>query len=462
MAEILRPVPPRLEDLCGMTDARLWGEALARDLQHYIARRIPWSQVPRGVLVHGRPGTGKTIFAKALAATCNVPLLATSYSVWQRRNDGHLGDVLRAMNDDFKLAKKHAPCILFIDEIEGVGSREMGGNNQRWYTNVITALNEQLDGIIAREGVVVIAATNYPDRVDPALLRPGRLDARIAIPMPSSEELRGIARFHLGKDLPGADLGGLALVLVGSTGADVEKIVRDARQKARQLDRKLLLDDLFAMTGKDITKIDPAYLRVIAIHEAGHAVAAVVLEVSRNIGISLFQRGESSATTFLEPKAEAVTRKVVERRIAVALAGRAAERVILGVVTAGGGGSDTSDLAMANALAFSAVARWGLSDVDELRWVAGGPDELMSKYPGLDAEAGRMRDAANACAHDLIRQHATEVQAVADALLQRRALGHADILALMGRRPRRKKGGAKGSPGRRPLDGHGVDEPLAP
>ena len=107
--------------------------------------------------------------------------------------------------------------------------------------------------------------------------------------------------------------------------------------------------------------MDPHYVKRIAIHEAGHAVAAVVLDVSRNVGISLFQRGGSNAATFFEPQVEAVTRKVVERRIAVALAGRAAEQVILGDVTAGAGGSDTSDLAMANALAFSAVARWGLS-----------------------------------------------------------------------------------------------------
>ena len=343
----------------------LGANLLAQDLQDYIHKRIPWSEVDKGALLHGEPGTGKTIFATALAATCKVPLVATSYAEWQRSKDGHLGDVLAAMADDFKLAKKHAPCILFIDEIEAVSSRKSGGSNERWYTGVITALNEELHGIFSREGVVVVAATNHPERIDPALLRPGRLDTRIPIPMPNARDLGGIARFHLRKDLPDADLGGLAVALGGSTGAHVERIVRIARRRARKLERELLLEDLFAALGEKLADLPREYLERIAIHEAGHAVAAVVLKVSRNVSVSLFHLAEGSAATYFDPQIEAVTRKVVERRIAVALAGRAAEQVLLGDVTAGAGGSDTSDLAMANTLAFSAVARWGLE-----RWTS--------------------------------------------------------------------------------------------
>ena len=300
MPEAVRHVSPRLEELCGMTDARLWGETLALDLELYTPRRSPGRRWLGACCCTGCPAPARPSSPKRWPRRCKVPLVATSYSVWQRSKEGHLGDVLKAMDDDFKLAKKHAPCILFIDEIEAVGSRESGGSNQRWYTNVVTALNEQLDGIMSREGVVVIAATNYPDRVDAALQRPGRLDARIAIPTPCEADLRGILRFHLGKDLPDADLGGLAVALVGSTGADVEKLVRDARRRARQPVRPLLLEDLFAALGGGLADLEPAYLERIAIHEAGHAVAAVVLEVSRNVSISLYQRGESSAATFFE------------------------------------------------------------------------------------------------------------------------------------------------------------------
>lgn len=217
----LIPTGPRLADLHGMSAAKTWGEALAQDLQDYIAGRITWSEVDPGALLHGDPGTGKTMFAKALAVTCNVPLIVTSYAEWQRAGDGHLGHVLEAMHAAFQCARQAAPAILFIDEIEAVSSREVRGGNQRWYTGIITALNEQLAGLVLREGVVVIAAANYHDRIDPALLRAGRLDTKILFPHPAADELRGIIRFHLGNDLIDTDLGSLAVAAVGSTGADV-------------------------------------------------------------------------------------------------------------------------------------------------------------------------------------------------------------------------------------------------
>jgi cell division protease FtsH len=432
MPEVLRPVSPLLAQLCGMEEARRWGEALAHDLKLYIERRIPWSEVDKGALLHGPPGTGKTIFAKALAATCNVPLVATSYADWQRTREGHLGDVQKAMHEAFRLAKKHAPCILFIDELEAVSSREAGGSNQRWYTNIITALNEELQGISSREGVVVVAATNYPDRIDPALLRAGRLDTRIAISTPTVEELRGIIRFHLGDDLAGCDLGHLAVALVRSTGADVERIVRLARRAARKVERPLALQDLFDVLGEKMDDLEPGFLDRIAVHEAGHATVALLLRVSRRVGISLFRRGESSATTFFDPLLEAVTRKVVERRISVALAGRAAEQALFGDVTAGAGGSDTSDLGTANSLAFSAVARWGLADTDQLWWMACAPEQIIVTHPELAAEAYRMLAAAYADALRLIEEHKARVRALADALLDRRALDHEDIVAILG------------------------------
>ncbi|HJU30649.1 MAG TPA: AAA family ATPase [Hyphomicrobiaceae bacterium] len=435
MPEVLRPVSPLLKELSGMAEACRWGEALAHDLALYMDRRIPWSEVDKGALLYGPPGTGKTIFAKTLAATCKVPLVATSYADWQRTREGHLGDVQKAIHEAFRLAKKHAPCILFIDELEAVSSREAGGSNQRWYTNIITALNEELQGISSREGVVVVAATNYPDRIDPALVRAGRLDTRIAIPLPTVEDLRGIIRFHLGDDLAGSDLGRLPVALVGSTGADVERLVRIARRAARKQQRPLGLDDLFDALGGQMDEIEPGFLDRIAVHEAGHATVALLLAVSRRVGISLFRRGESSATTFFDPLVEAVTRKVVERRIAVALAGRAAEQALFGDVTAGAGGSDSSDLGTANNLAFSAVARWGLANADQLWWMACAPEQIIVTHPELAAEAYRMLAAAYSEALALIEEHKAQVRALADALLERRALDHGDIVAILGAGP---------------------------
>ncbi len=435
------PIPPgpRLADLHGMATAKAWGEALAQDLADYLAKRIPWSEVDPGALLCGEPGTGKTMFAKALAATCRVPLIATSYAEWQRTKDGHLGDVLAAIHAVFVRARRSAPCILFIDEIEAVTSRAARGGNERWYTGVITALNEELAGIVSREGVVVIAAANYPDRIDPALLRAGRLDTKITMTLPTAKDLGGIIRFHLKKDLPDADLGALAIAMIGSTGADVEKLVRIARRRARKLDRALRLEDLSSVLGEKLHDLPRQYLECIAVHEAGHAVAAIVLKVSRNVSVSLYHLGKGGAATFFDPQVEAVTRQVVERRIAVALAGRAAEEVVRGTVTAGAGGSDTSDLGVANALAFWAVTRWGLSERAQLKWLDCTPDEIVANHPKLGKEAYRMLDAAYSRALRLIRRRVPQVRAIAAALLKRRALAHADIAALLERPQSRLK-----------------------
>jgi ATP-dependent Zn protease len=446
----LIPLGPLLADLHGMAAAKAWGEALAQDLQDYIAGRIPWSEVDPGALLHGDPGTGKTLFARALAATCKVPLIATSYAEWQRSGDGHLGDVLEAMHAVFQRARRLKPAILFIDEIEAVSSREARGGNERWYTAIITALNEELAGITSREGVVVIAAANFPDRIDPALLRAGRLDTKIFFPHPTADDLRGIIRFHLKKDLIDADLGGLAIAATGSTGADVEKLMRVARRRARKLGRPLRLPDVMAVLGERLQDLPRAYLECIAVHEAGHAVAAITLKVSRNVSVSLFHLGKGGAATFFDPQIEAVTRKVVEKRIAVALAGRAAEQILRKEVTAGAGGSGASDLGVANSLAFWAVARWGLSERERLKWVDSPPEEIAANHPKLAGEAYAMLEAAYARVLRLIRQREPQVRAIATALLKRRALAHADIVTLLEapqpgaalastKRPRRKQ-----------------------
>jgi ATP-dependent Zn protease len=430
---VLFPKEPLLADLSGIEEARAWGEDFARDLPDYLAKKIAWSEVDPGLLLCGLPGTGKTLFAKALAATCKLPLIVTSYAQWQRSKSGHMGDVLAAMHADFDLAKKHAPCILFIDEIEAVSSRTTLGHNQAWYAGIITALSEEFNELYEHEGVVVIAAANYPDRIDPALLRAGRLDRTIEIPLPNAEALKGILRFHLKGDLPNARLADLAVATIGMTGADIERLVRRARRRARKLNRALLRADLFSVLGENVEKVPPDLLDRIAIHEAGHAIAAIILGSSRNVNISLFHLGRGGASTFFEPEPQAVTRKIVEQRITVALAGRAAEEVMLGDVTAGAGGSATSDLAVAGDLAFGAVAQWGLSESGRLRPLPGEPVQIVAADPALAEEAYGMLETAYSKALSLIRRHKQQVRAIADALIKRRALAHGDIVSLLSR-----------------------------
>ena len=427
----LIPDGPRLCELSGMDEARAWGEEEAQDLNDWVAKKIVWSDVDPGRLLHGEPGTGKTLFARALAATCELPLIETSYAEWQRSKDGHMGDVLAAMHAVFARAKRLAPCILLIDEIDAVSSRDIRGHNHRWYTGIITALIAELNALSAHEGVIVLAAANYLDGIDPALLRAGRLDKAIEIPLPSLGALKGIIRFHLDRknELADAGLGDLAVATIGMTGADVEKLVRDARRRARHLRRDLLLEDLFAVLGERVEGLSPDFLERIAIHEAGHATAAIVLEVSRNVNITLFHLGQGGASMFFDPEVEAITRKVVVHRIAVALAGRAAEDVLLGCVTAGAGGSESSDLGVANRMAMSAVAHWGLSVSRPPIWIP--PEQPVSSQRGLRREMRQMLNDCYALALDLMRERKLEVRAMADALVKRRALAHDDIVAIL-------------------------------
>jgi len=192
---------PRLDELHGYGEAKEWGLQLASDLKQWKAGSLKWSDVDRGLLVSGPPGVGKTIFAKALAATCDVNFVATSLSQWQAK--GSLNDLLKAMRSDFQAAEKEAPSIIFIDELDSVGSRDaFSGDYANYSVQVVNALLECLDGAASRDGVVVVGATNNPDKIDPALLRPGRLDRHMAIKLPSVEDRLAILRVRAWNHAP--------------------------------------------------------------------------------------------------------------------------------------------------------------------------------------------------------------------------------------------------------------------
>ncbi len=185
---------PMLEQLHGMPEATAWGMRLVRDLEDYRLGRVRWTEMDRGLLLHGTPGTGKGLFVEALSRSCGIPLVATSFATWQAAKTGHLGDCLAAMRADFDNARRLAPCILYIDELDAIGSREGGHREYRdYWTAVITGLLEQLDGVGDREGVVTVGATNHPGALDPALVRSGRFDRSVAIPMPDQA---GLVRDH--------------------------------------------------------------------------------------------------------------------------------------------------------------------------------------------------------------------------------------------------------------------------
>ncbi len=425
-----------LDDLHGMDEAAQWGRSLATDLQDYQQGKLPWSAVDKGALLHGEPGTGKTTFAKALAATCRVPLIASSLSQWQ--SAGHLGDTLKAMRTSFAEARAAAPCILFIDEIDSFGDRAtFSHDNSSYSIQVVNGLLEELDGIGGREGVVVLGACNHPDQVDGAITRSGRLDRAILISRPHQDGLAKILRHHLKEDLPDVDLSGAARIGLGSTGADCERWVRGARRRARQEQRPVRLDDLLAEIRGAAPEQPAAEMTRCAVHEAGHALVVALERPGAVVSASIRQTENTGGGVItMAFGGSSMTRPQIESRIREILAGRAAEEVILGEVSSGAGGSEISDLARATHLATEMLCSLGLNEgAHGLLWLGTPAPDQMGAMLSLQAAIARQVSLklaeAYEAAKDLIWMHRATVEGIAALLLEKESIDGREIEAIL-------------------------------
>ena len=424
---------PRLADLHGLGAAKDWGLSLVGDLQDYAAGRLPWAAVDKGCLLTGLPGTGKTTFARALAQEAGVHFIATSYSQWQAYKEGHLGHVTQAIRNAFAEAQRRRPAILFIDEIDTIPARGTGKWNDDWWTSITNTLLECLDGFERRDGVVVIAACNDPSRLDAALVRAGRLDRHIEIPLPDLPALVGIFRSHLGEDLHGADLRAAALAARGGTGADVERWVREARRRARLAGRMLTKDDLLDAVRGGEPDLPADMRRRFAYHEAGHAIAGRILRVFDPVALSINGLGGLAQSEPGEKQAQ--TRTHLAHYLVFLLAGRAAEQLVFGEVTAGAGGGEMSDLSRATALALRIETSYGLGQLGHL-WIgdqASARDLLL--FDDLRAAVRHMVDEAHAAATELLSQHRPTLDRLAEALFAAGYLDRDEIEALLKHTP---------------------------
>jgi len=327
-------------------------------------------RIPKGVLLMGSPGTGKTLLARAIAGEAGVPFFSISGSDFVEM---FVGVGASRVRDLFEQGKKHAPCIIFIDEIDAVGRHRGaglgGGHDEREQT--LNQLLVEMDGFESNEGVILIAATNRPDVLDPALLRPGRFDRRIVVPRPDVKGREGILKVHTKKTPlgPEVDLDAIARGTPGFSGADLENLVNEAALLAARKNKDRLENQDFefakdkVMMGAERRSmiISDKDKKITAWHEAGHAlVARLVPQCDPVHKVTIIPRGPSLGLTQMLPKEDRLNwnRQAVLDRIAMAMGGRIAEELQFNEITSGA----KSDIDHATAFARSMVCEWGMSE----------------------------------------------------------------------------------------------------
>lgn len=429
---------PALEDLHGYGEAKAWGLELAADLSEYRAGRLKWEEVDhKGLLLSGPPGVGKTSYAKALAKSADVPLIATSVAQWNAST--FLSGTLQAIRDVFGEAKRAAPAILFIDELDGISSRErLRGEHVEYWSQVVNLLLECLAGIEDREGVVVVGATNHVDKIDPAVLRAGRMDHHIELLKPDVRTLANIFRHHVGPTvLSGHDLIEAALAARGGTGADVQAWVARAKARARRESRELTMADLVLQIRGSVPALSTAERKRVASHEAGHVVVARHLKTGEVVATSIVGRGgETEIAGALRSTDNEVA---LDSTLAFFLAGRAAEIETFGEASLGSGGSlPNNDLARATELATLAETSYGFGKTAGL--VHLGSTASGAYQPSVEIfTAVRDRlDRALAVARSIVAARKAEVSAIAHALDDRGYLSASDIDEIVGSNPSKR------------------------
>lgn len=413
------------------------------------------ARIPRGVLLVGPPGTGKTLLARATAGEAEVPFFSVNGSEFIQM---FVGVGATRVRDLFKTARANAPCIIFIDEIDAVGRVRGaglgGGHDEREQT--LNQILSEMDGFSQTESIIVLAATNRHDVLDPALLRPGRFDRHVTVDLPVKEGRLGILKVHTRK-VPLADdvrLEALAQSTIGYSGAELQKLVNEAALKAARdgkrrvsMEEFLFAQDLVQMGAQREEQLDESEKKLTAWHEAGHAILAWYQEGMDPVHkVTIIPRGRALGVTQLMPEKEIynVGESLLKKRLVMMLGGRAAEKLVFDEVSAGA----ENDIERATGIARRMVASWGMSEtVGPVSFKQSDEHPFLGKemhtYREFSEETARIIDievqnimqTAHKRATELLTEHREQLDALAMALLEHEHLERVELKKLLGPRP---------------------------
>ena len=464
-ARLMQPDERRVsfEDVAGIDEAKHELEEIVDFLKDPLKFTQVGGQIPKGVLLVGPPGTGKTLLARAIAGEAGVPFFTISGSDFVEM---FVGVGASRVRDMFEQARKNAPCIVFIDEIDAVGrSRGAGlggGHDEREQT--LNQLLVEMDGFEATQGVILVAATNRPDVLDPALLRPGRFDRQVVVPNPDVVGREQILKVHMRKVqlAPDVDARIIARGTPGFSGADLANLVNEAALLAARRGRRMVaMDDFEAAKDKVMMGAERRSMvmtedekRLTAYHEAGHALVGLLVPGNDPLHkVTIIPRGRALGVTMNLPERDrySMSKAEIEARLAMMFGGRLAEEIIFGEDNVTTGASN--DIQQATNLARRMVTEWGMSEtLGRLRYSENEEQIFLGRQVAktqnvseetarlIDGETRRIVEQAEERARQVLQDNIDALHAVADALLEHETLSGAEVKSLLDGKPLGPKG----------------------